>query len=72
MKVKALFYQDDVWETLESNNFDDITLEYGRIVTNIGNLEASLKEASDAMIDGEKPLQEVREYIKISKSELKP
>ena len=54
---KALFYPDEIQEILESENSDDLTMEYERIVRIIGGLEEKLKEATDELLDEEKPLE---------------
>ena len=69
---KALFYKEEIGEILESNNRDDVFLEYQRTIKLIDALEEKLREATDELIDQDKPLTEAREYSKKSKEELKP
>ena len=69
---KALFYKKEIGETLESSNRDDVFLEYQRTIKLINALEEKLREATDELINQDKPLTEVREYSKKSKEELKP
>ena len=59
-------------EILESENTDDITMEYERIVRIIGGLEEKLKEVTDELLDEKKPLEQVREYNRKYKEDLKP
>ena len=69
---KVLFYKKEIGETLESSNRDDVFLEYQRTIKLINALEEKLREATDELINQDKPLTEVREYSKKSNEELKP
>ena len=68
----ALFYKEEIGETVESSNRDDVFLEYQRAIKLIDALEEKLREATDELIDQDKLLTEVRQYNKKSKEELKP
>ena len=67
----AKLIQEDYEDALESEEKEDVNLAYERLCDAIKKLETSKDNTTEALLSEEKPLEEVREWNKKQKEEMK-